>query len=69
MYIVAKVNSTGEMYRLLKIELAVNMNYEGELSDYIVDDGREYSKQAISTLLATIRDGNKAYVILFQFTS
>ena len=67
MYIVARINSKDEIYRLLKIELALNMNYEGELSDYIFDDGREYSKQSISTLLTTIRDGNKAYFRFYSF--
>lgn len=61
MYVVAETAIEGEQrYRVLKIELASNNEYEGTLEDYVFDDGREYDKQSMMILLSTVHNGNKA---------
>ena len=61
MYIVAQCGEDeNDGYRLLKIELASDLAYEGSLSDILFDDNRVYSKRDIQVLLSTVHNGNKA---------
>ena len=69
MYITAKYCVNGNpMYRMLKIELASNNEYEGTLVDIIFDDGREYDEHSLKILLSTINSGNSSF-LLFLFSN
>lgn len=62
MYIVAQCGENeSDGYRLLKIELANDLIYEGSLADILFHDDRVYSKRDIQVLLSTVHNGNKAY--------
>ena len=68
MYITAKYCVNGNtMYRMLKIELASNNEYEGTLADIIFDDGREYDEQSLKILLSTINSGNSSFLLFLFF--
>lgn len=64
-YVVAESGSVpNEEYHILKIQLSSSKQLEGSLEDYLIEDGRSYSRASLQVLLSTIHDGNKAFFFL-----
>lgn len=63
MYIVAESGSSpNEEYHILKIQLSSSKQLEGSLEEYLIEDGRSYSRMSLQILLSTIHNGNKAFI-------